>query len=355
MKINFKSSLLIALAASFSIIGCNKSSDPVKGKYQTGVLVANQGNFGSANGDVTYYNTSTSLAEQTIYKNVNGSFSGDVLQSITLDGDVGYLVLNGSDKIEIVDNNTFKLNNTFSDPKLDKPQYLQVINGKAYISVWGPYDSNFDLVKSYLLVMDTKTLQLVDTITTDLGVENLLYNGKYLFASNNNFGGSSTVSVIDPSIDKRVNQFTLAAGPAGMVLDANNKLWVVTTGTFAGNDGKLFRVNPSTFAIEQTINLSANPGNSLGITPDKKTLYYSVNSLIYKITIDATTASTSSFINATDVVTLNTLAVNPTNGDIYVGDALNYSTAGSVYVYGSDGTKKTSFAAGITPSQIVFK
>jgi YVTN family beta-propeller protein len=355
MKINFKSSLFV-LVITFFIASCTKSSDPVLGKYQSGVFVANQGNFGSANGDVTYYNSSTGVAEQSIYKNVNGSFSGDVLQSMTFDGNLGYLVLNGSDKIEVVDNNTFKRDSVFSDPKLDKPQYLVVINGKAYISVWGPYDPSFNLIRSYVLVMNTKTLQLVDTITTDLGVENLLYNGKYLFASNNNFGESSTVSVIDPSVDKRINQITLSAGPAGMVLDANGKLWVITTGAYTGsNDGALYRLNPSTFAIEQAISLSANPGNSLAATADGKTIYYSINSQIYKIAIDATAAPGSSFINATDVVTLNTLAVSPTTGDIYVGDALNYSSAGMVYVYGSDGTKKTSFASGITPSQFVFK
>jgi len=357
MKINFKSSLLIALAISFSIVSCNKSNDPVKGKYQTGVLVANQGKFGSSNGDVTYYNPSTGATEDAIYKNANGGvlFAGDVLQSITLDGDVGYLVLNGSNKIEVVDNNTFASSKTFTDAKLDKPQYLQVINGKAYISVWGPYDSFYSLIKSYILVIDTKTLALVDTITTDLGVGNLLYNGKYLFASNNNFGGSSTVSVIDPSTDKRIKQFTLSAGPAGMVLDVNSKLWVITTGTFAGNDGALYRVNPSTFAIEQTINLNANPGNSIDISPDKKSIYYSVNSSVYKIGIDATTAPASSFIDATDVVTLNALAVNHSTGDIYIGDALNYATSGMAYVYGSDGSKKTSFPAGITPTQFVFR
>ncbi len=145
----------------------------------------------------------------------------------------------------------------------------------------GPYDASYNLTRSYVLVMNTKTLQLVDTITTDLGVGNLLYNGKYLFASNNNFGGSSTVSVIDPSIDKRVNQFTKSAGPAGMVLDSNGKLWVITTGTDGGNDGALYRVNPSSFAIEQAIPLAANPGTSLAITADGKTIYYSVNSLIY--------------------------------------------------------------------------
>ncbi|MBS1681109.1 MAG: SMP-30/gluconolactonase/LRE family protein [Bacteroidetes bacterium] len=354
MKIN--SILFFALAFAVSVVSCTKSSDPVKGKYQTGVLVANQGNFGSGNGDVTYFNPSSKVSEQAIYKNANGgtSFSGDVLQSISLDGDKGYLVLSGSNKIEVVDNNTFTLSKTFTDPKLDKPQYLEVINDKAYISVWGPYNSNFLLTRSYILVMDTKTLALVDTITTDLGVENLLYNGKYLFASNNNFGGSNTVSVIDPSTDKLIKQIVLSAGPAGMVLDANGKLWVITQGTFGSNNGVLYRINPSTFAIEQVIDLSTNPGNSICTTPDKKSIYYSVNNQIYKIAIDATSTPTSPFINASDVVTLNALAVSNV-GDIYLGDALNYSTAGMAYVYDSDGNLKTSFPTGITPTQFVFK
>ncbi|HEV8515348.1 MAG TPA: DUF5074 domain-containing protein [Cyclobacteriaceae bacterium] len=357
MKINFKLSLLVVVAITFSIVSCNKSNDPVKGKYQTGVLVANQGKFGSSNGDVTYYNPSTGAIEDAIYKNANGGvlFAGDVLQSITIDGDVGYLVLNGSNKIEVVDNNTFASSKTFTDAKLDKPQYLQVINGKAYISVWGPYDQFYSLIKSYILVMDTKTLTLVDTITTDLGVENLLYNGKYLFASNNNFGESSTVSVIDPGIDKRIKQVTLSAGPAGMVLDVNGKLWVITTGTYHGNDGALFRINPSTFAIEMMFDLSVNPGSSIDISPDKKNIYYSVNNSVYKIGIDATTAPASSFFDATDVVKLSTLAVNHSTGDIYIGDALNYATAGTAYVYGSDGKKKTSFPTGITPTQFIFR
>jgi len=354
MKINFKSSLLIALAISFSFVSCNKSSDPVKGKYQTGVLVANEGGFGAANGDVTYYNASSTLLDQTIFKNANGTFAGDVLQSITIDGDVGYLVLNGSNKIEIVDDNTFKSKNTFTDKLLDKPRYLQVINSKAYISVWGPYDANFSLTNSYVLVVDTKTLQVTTSIATDPGVENLLYNGKYLFASNYNFGGSSTVSVIDPSTNTSVKKITLDAGPAGMVLDANNKLWVITTGTYGGDDGKLFRVNPTSFDIEQTIDLNANPGSDLGISPDKKGIYYSVNSSVYKIDITATSAPSTAWSNTT-LASLYALGVDPKTGEVYLGDALNFSSEGKAFIYNTDGTFKTFIDVGISPGQFIFR
>jgi YVTN family beta-propeller protein len=358
MKINFKSSLLFALAVSYSLVSCNKSSDPVKGKYQTGVLVANEGGFGAANGDVTYYNASSDLLDQTIFKNANGTFAGDVLQSITIDGDNGYLVLNGSNTIEIVDDYTFKSKSTFTDKLLDKPRYLQVINGKAYISVWGPFNSNFSLTSSYVLVVDVKTLQVTTSIATDPGVENLLYNGKYLFASNYNFGGSNTVSVIDPSTNTLVKKITLAAGPAGMVLDANNKLWVITSGSstnFIGNnDGKLIRINPSTFDIEQTIELNANPLTDLGVSPDKKSLYYAVNSSVYKIDITASSAPSTAWSNTT-LSSLYALGVDPKTGEVYLGDALNFSSEGKVFIYNTDGTFKTFISAGISPGQFIFR
>jgi YVTN family beta-propeller protein len=357
MKTNFKLILSVALVI-LVLSNCTKSSDPVKGKYQTGVLVANEGAFGSSNGDVTYYNGSASLLEQTIFKNINGSFPGDVLQSVSIDSDNGYLVLNGSNKIEIVDDNTFKSKNTFSNNLLIQPRYLQVINGKAYISVWGPYDTNSSLTTSYVLVVDTKTLEVVTSIATDPGVENLLYNGKYLFAANYNFGSSSTISVIDPSTNKLVTNIELTAGPSGMVIDANNKLWVITSGTstnFVGNnDGKLYRINPSSFAIEQTIELNANPLTDLGISPDKKNLYYAIGSSVYKIDIAAASAPGTAW-SSTSLTTLYSLGVDPKTGEVYLGDALNYSSEGKVYVYNTDGTLKTSFNVGIAPGQFIFR
>ncbi|GHM99417.1 hypothetical protein WSM22_09070 [Cytophagales bacterium WSM2-2] len=349
---SMKSVLALAFTVLF-LAGCQQK-DVIKGKYQSGVLVANEGGFGSANGDVTYYNSNGTI-QQAIFNAVNGTFAGDVLQSITIDGDAGYLVLNGSNKIEVVDDNTFTRKSTITDTQLDKPRYLQVINGKAYVSVWGAYNSTFSLIDSYILVFDTKTLAFVKKIDTDEGTENLLYNGQYLFASNYNFGGSSTVNVINPSTNESIQKITLSPGPGGMVLDSNGKLWVITSGSYHGNDGKLYRINPSTFVIEQTIQLGLNPGIDLGISPDKKSLYYYSGKSIYKVGTDATTAPASSWVTNANVVASYALGVDPRTGDVYLGDALNFSAQGKAYVYGSDASLKTSFDTGISPGQFIFR
>jgi hypothetical protein len=140
-----------------------------------------------------------------------------------------------------------------------------------------------------------------------------------------------------------------------MTIDSNNKLWVITKGTFGGNDGKLFRINTSSLAIEEEIELNINPDEDLAITPDKKNLIYSNGQSIYKISITDTKAPGDTWIEATDVQKLYALDVNPNNGEVYIGDALDYVSPGKVYVYNADGTFKESFEAGISPTQFIFK
>lgn len=341
----------LTMISLFFLQNCEKASDPVKGAYQSGVLIVNEGAFGSANGDITYYNPSTDIVEQNVFKKLNGSFAGDVLQSVSVDGDEGYLVLNGSNKIEVVDINTMKRKNTFANNQLKNPRYLKVVNGKAYITVWGSFDANFSLVDSYVLVVDTKTLAVVATIDTAEGVENIMYNGRYLFISKNGFSGSNELSVIDPSTNKLISQTTMLGEPQGMVVDANGKLWTIATGA----NSKVIRINPTTFVSEQIIEIGANAGGDLALSADKRNLIYSLGNRIYKMDISASSKPTSPLFMAADVVNLSTLDVDPKTDIVYVGDALNFSSAGNVYLYNADGSFRKKVAAGIVPTYFIFR
>jgi DNA-binding beta-propeller fold protein YncE len=161
------------------------------------------------------------------------------------------------------------------------------------------------------------------------------------------------LAVINPSDNTLVKQITLSAGPAGMIVDANNKLWVVCSNSGAG---KLFRINPTTLAIEQTINITAgSPRTSIAVSPDKQNVFYMVGKSVYRLPITATVESTQSLFSATEVKTFYAFNVDPNNGDIWIGDALNYTSVGKTFVYSSSGVLKTSFETGINPTQFVFK
>jgi flagellar hook-associated protein FlgK len=338
------------------MLGCNDDEKTPKGKYEEGVLVVNEGGFLSANGTITHFNNKTEAeVEQNIFKSTGSQFAGDVVQSLTIEDDKGYLVVNGDNKIEIINAKTFEGISTITHADLVSPRDVEVIGNKAYVSVWGPYDDNYALIDSYVLVYDLATNTSVKKIDTDEGVEKLLYSGDRLFASNYNFGYSSTVAVINPSDNTLVKQIELSAGPSGMVIDNNGKLWVITTGTYGGNDGKLFRINTGTLTVETTIELGFNADTDLSVTSDKKSLIFSAGTSVYKMSIDATSVPEAAFLNAAEVVTPYALGVDPETDEVYIGDALNFATPGIVYIYKPDGTLRTSFAAGINPTQFVFR
>ena len=340
----------------FYLQSCDGEDPKPAGKYESGAVIVNEGGFGSANGTLTYYDVSTGGVEQNIFRNAVGDFAGDVVQSITFSEDKGYVVINGDNKIEIVNGNTFENLGTIADVGLDKPRYVEVIGDKAYISAWGPYgDGGFSLVDSYVLVVDLNNNTVIKKIETEEGTENLLYGGKYLFASNYNFGASNSVAVIDPADNTLVKHIQLAPGPAGSVLDANGKLWVICAGDFGSSNGRLFRINPVTLDVEGSVELNVNPDVDLGITPDKQELIYSTGKDVYKISISATVAPASELFKAADVVYNYALGVDPDTGNIWIADALNFTAEGRVYVYSNSGTLINSFTAGIGPTQLVFK
>jgi YVTN family beta-propeller protein len=229
-----------------------------------------------------------------------------------------------------------------------------VINNKAYVSIWGAYDENFLLKDSYVVVYDFTNGSIV-SIDTDEGTENLLESGGKLFASNYNYGASSTLSVIDPANNTLIDNVELTAGPAGMVEDADGKLWVICVGGWGATNGYLYRINPETLEIEGTITITGATGIDLATTPDKQNILYTVGTSVFSMPISSIEEATQALFDAEEITSLSALNVDPSTGNIWIGDAPSFTAPGKVYVYSSAGSLLTSYEAGIAPTQIVFK
>lgn len=347
------------LLAFSAVVVLQRCSDDDGGKTTptivTGVLVANEGNFLAANGTVTYYNPEKDSVAQNIFRNAAGEFAGDVLQSITLEGEHAYLVLNNSNTIEMANSTTFAREKTLADARIIQPRYVSVINGKAYISVMGPYDENNKLTNSSIVIADAQAMNITGTIPMKPGVDDLYYTNGYLFASINNYGLGTSVSVIDPTKNTVVKDLPVMPGPAGMVLDANNKLWVVSRGDYKAEDSYLDCIDPKNLSMGTQIHLDFQAGTDLAVSPDRKTLYFTGGNKVYGISIDSREAPAAPLFTAEDVADLYSFGVNPQNGDFYLGDARFFTASGGVNVYTSTGAFKTSFTAGVGPTQFIFK
>ena len=353
MQIRLKSIIPILLLAII-LFSCSDDDNRPKGLYDEGVFIVNEGQFGQANGTLSFYNRASETIASNIFQAEPLNFAGAVFQSLHFANDKAYMVMNAGNKIEIANAFDFSGIKTISNDKLINPRFVIANNGKLYVSVWGSFDENFSLVDSYVLEIDEATGNILREFDTDEGTEELLLIGNKLLAANNNFGNSNTVSVIDLATGN-VSDKVLAAGPISFAVDANENIWVLCSGSSQENSSALVRLNKNTFEVERTITLSESPGNDLGISPDKTSLMYLADGKVYQVGINATDEPTNYFIFEENLAIGYSLGVDSSTGNIWIGDAVNFTSNGKAFIYNQQGEFIKEVSTGINPTAFVFK
>jgi hypothetical protein len=141
-----------------------------------------------------------------------------------------------------------------------------------------------------------------------------------------------------------------------MVVDRNNKLWVLCNGGWMRlNFAKLIAINTVTGKVEKEFvfpTKQASPG-CLNISGDGTNLFY-LDGGVRKMSISAADLPQSAFIAAQDIYFYK-LGVNPVNDDIFITDAADYQQQGFVMRFNSGGVLLSKLRAGIIPGMICFK
>ena len=154
---NFKITGLIALLA-LTAVSCNRDeADAIipAEKHENGILVANEGKFGTPNAELSYISRGFSSIKNDIYKTTNGENLGDVLQHVNFHNGEAYLVVNNSNKIIVTDRYTFKKKAEITQD-VKNPRYITFVGNQAYVtnSTYGGEQSitvynteNYNLIK----------------------------------------------------------------------------------------------------------------------------------------------------------------------------------------------------------------
>lgn len=320
--------------------------------YTDGVFVVNEGNFGTPNGSISFYNSSKTL-NIGIFQNTNNRTLGDVVQSFSIEGDMGYVVVNNDNKMEVVNVSTFE--EIASVEGLHLPRFfVKVSDTKAYISNWG----NFFDVAPYIAIFDLTTNQVTGTIEDAAfsGVEQMaLANGNVYVT--NNFG--STVSVIDVATDAVTDHLAVGDAPSRIKF-INNEIWLLTSGSFNftfsdptdDTRGRIVKIDPADNSIDLSLEIG-NVGDHPGILEtDGTSLYYVNSGNTYKMGTSAATLPTTPLISGQFFYGLG---IDPSTGNIYGGDANGFTGLGAATVYDSNGNLIDQFlTGGVGPNGFVF-
>ena len=354
---NFKKVLLLALISPFFFASCSKDDDKIEaplGAYDNGVLILNQGGFGHGDASVSYLSNDFVGFQNNIFSLVNPTKTlGDTGQDIGLYNDLAFVVLNYSNKIEVVNRYTMAHVATI-DSGLSNPRFIAFANGKRYVTNWGNGGSTTD---DYVAVLNLSTYTVSSKIPVAEGPERILeFNNKLYVAHQGGYGYGKTISVIN--VDSNTVSTTIEVGDVPNSLEVNNgSVYVMCGGkpSYATTEtaGRLVKINVANNTVASTINFAAatHPSN---LDIENNDVYFTIDSAIFKTNVNATTVPTAPLFTTTAQGVYGVYSFAVRDNSIFVGDAGDYNSNGKVYVYSTAGTLNKEYTVGVIPAGFYF-
>ena len=327
---------------------CKKDEPPLKNNSSVTsggngfVYVLNEGNFMTSNGSVTRLNLNDGAFTTDYFSIQNSGMNlGDVPQSMTMHNGKFYIVINNSGKIAVVDRYSFQYLGQISG--LASPRYfLPVSNNKAYVS---------DLYANSISVVDLITNTKVNSILLNGWSEEMCEVYGKVFITNKN---GNKVYVINSVTDQIIDSIPVSFGAGSIREDKFGKIWVLCSGDQLIYPARLFRINPVTSTIDTSFvfsNITSSPFK-MCLNGDKDEMYFLDNAGVFKMNVQGVLPSLPFILKGSK--NFYTLGIDPQNGTVYVGDAIDFNQNGIIYRYSPSGVLIDNFTSGIIPGFIYF-
>lgn len=278
---------------------------------------------------------------------------GDNANDMQLYGSKIYLAVSESGTIEVLDMNTGKslkqieMKNATGVNR--KPRRITFYKENAYVCC---FDGS-------VAKIDTTSLTVKGYIPVGVNPDAICCTNNKIYVSNS--GGYSfdeTVSVIDPTTFTEIKKIKVRQNPGNLGVDDKGNLFVVSRAKFdkvtGDYDYRLHYIDTKTDEVKQTYNYKAYNF----VISGHKLYMYSYKDKVVQV-MDTYTGDLINKNFITDGTTLTApycISIAPNSGDVYITDALNYSTNGQVLCFDQSGKCKfTINAGGVIPSALLFK
>ncbi len=336
-----------------------------------GFYLVNEGNMGSNKCSLDYFDYLTGLYARNFYAERNPTVVkelGDVGNDIGIYGSKLYVVVNCSHKVEVMD---ARSGVRIGQVDIPNCRYVRFHRGKAYVSSYvGPVLIDPDAPKGAVYEIDTLSLAVTRRVSVGYQPEEMEIVDDYMYVANS--GGyrapdyDNTVSVVQMVDFKQVQQIPVAINLHHVKKDRYGKLWVSSRGDYQGRPSRLCVLDRkpgyNRMEVIDTIPVACSNmaihGDSLYFYATEWNNYIQSNAISYGI-IDVRTREvvSTNFItdgSERDITVPYGIAIHPETGDIFVTDAKNYVSSGTLYCFTPGGKKKWSVRTGDIPAHIAF-
>lgn len=356
----------LVVPTEYDIVGDEAPSSSVRGFY-----LVNEGNMGSNKCTLDYYDYMTGLYARNFYAERNPSVIkelGDVGNDIGIYGSKLYVTVNCSHKVEVMNART-----GIRIGQIDIPncRYVRFHRGKAYVSSYvGPVMIDPNAPKGAVYEVDTTSLAVTRKVTVGYQPEEMEIVDDYMYVANS--GGyrapnyDNTVSVIEMIDFKQVQQIPVGINLHRLKKDRYGKLWVTSRGDYQTRPSRLYVLQKkrgyNRMTVTDTLDIACSNmafrGDSLFYYSTEWNNFTQSNTITYGI-VDVRTKErvSDNFITDgtdKDITIPYGIAIHPETGDIFVTDAKNYVSSGTLYCFDRRGRRKWSVRTGDIPAHIAF-
>ncbi len=316
------------------------------------VIVCNEGNWQSDNGQLSYYDGSTGTFTNQWFRQVNGYKLGDTPNCIIQVNDTLIAIaVNWSNIVQYIHPDGTACGATENVPNNRK----MCTDGKyIYLTSYAHICGSETFEKGYVAKIDVATKKVVATCEVGWEPEGIkLYNGKLFIGNSGGYAYSethhyeTTLSVVDASTMQLVKTIdTGCINLYGGFAQAGKYLCINSGGDYYEND-------PATIILDcDTYEFTVLPFPSTASTSDG-TLFYTVGTAFsyityeyayYLKTINPATLEMQDMIYTPEITDLikslqspYDIYVSPYTENLYFTDARSYATAGYLYGYSREG------------------
>lgn len=363
---------------TLALAGCRKDTQVIPEEVTTtlfaadpnaavkGLYVVNEGNMYMNKASLDYVDFTAGSYRKNIYNQANPEVTkglGDVGNDVGVYGSKLYVVVNGSNKVEVLNVKTGK---RIQQIDIINCRYITFSKGRAYVSAYLGQIGDPNAPNGIVAELDTTTLKETKRVEVGRQPEEMAVIGNNLYVANS--GGytpasyENTISVINLDSFKETKRITVAINLHRLKADRYGDLYVTSRGDYLDVPSRLYVISTQTDQVKKVFDIAA--GN-LVIDDDLAYIY----STQFNILTGKSTVSYD-MLNVKDEVLLSRkfitdgsdnlikvpygIAVHPVSKDVFVTDATDYVTPGVLYCFDAAGKKKWSVETGDIPAQFAF-